>query len=143
MTVVEKTVTTVTVTEMGMKSTQRLYCKQKGLYTLLSRCIDPWNNREVWVDNYFQIIGIPVSLGFYHISSFPSSGLLLLNSGCDPVSNCWAFISCTCISGFIYSFFILCYFYLIITFLLFLMYMPFVGLLIFLPWRSKIPSIVT
>ena len=30
MTVVEKTVTTVTVTEMGMKSTQRLYCKQKG-----------------------------------------------------------------------------------------------------------------
>ena len=54
MTVVEKTVTTVTVTEMGMKSTQRLYCKQKGLYTLLSRCIDPWNNREVWVDNYFS-----------------------------------------------------------------------------------------
>ena len=25
----------------------------KGLYTLLSRCIDPWNNRKVWVDNYF------------------------------------------------------------------------------------------
>ena len=53
MTVVEKTVTTVTVTEMGMKSTKQLYCKKKGLYTLLSRCIDPWNNREVWVDNYF------------------------------------------------------------------------------------------
>lgn len=134
--------TTVTVTEMGMKSTKQLYCKKKGLYTLLSRCIDPWNNRKVWVDNYFQIIGIPVSLGLYHISSFPSSGLLLLNSGCDPVSICWAFISCTCISGFIYSFFILCYFYLITTFLLFFMYMPFVGLLIFLPWRSKIPSIV-
>ena len=28
--------------------------KKKGLYTLLSRCIDPWNNREVWVDNYFS-----------------------------------------------------------------------------------------
>ena len=27
---------------------------KKGLYTLLSRCIDPWNNREVWVDNYFS-----------------------------------------------------------------------------------------
>lgn len=49
MTVVEKTVTTVTVTEMGMKSTQQLYCPKKGLYTLLSRCIDPWNNRKVWV----------------------------------------------------------------------------------------------
>lgn len=47
MTVVEKTVTTVTVTEMGMKSTQQLYCQKKGLYTLLSRCIAPWNNREV------------------------------------------------------------------------------------------------
>lgn len=43
----KKTVTTVTVTEMGMKSTQQLYCQKKGLYTLLSRCIDPWNNREV------------------------------------------------------------------------------------------------
>ena len=50
----KRTVTTVTVTEMGMKSTQQLYCKKKGLYTLLSRCIDPWNNREVWVDNYFS-----------------------------------------------------------------------------------------
>ncbi|WP_373172704.1 hypothetical protein [Prevotella merdae] len=28
----------------------------KGLYTLLSRCIDPWNNREVWVDKYCQIL---------------------------------------------------------------------------------------
>ena len=38
--------------------------RKKGLYTLLSRCIDPWNNRKVWVDNYFfQILGIPVSLG--------------------------------------------------------------------------------
>ena len=27
--------------------------QKKGLYTLLSRCIDPWNNRKVWVDNYF------------------------------------------------------------------------------------------
>ena len=27
----------------------------KGLYTLLSRCIDPWNNREVWVDKYCQM----------------------------------------------------------------------------------------
>ena len=50
----KRTVTTVTVTEMGMKSTKQLYCKKKGLYTLLSRCIDPWNNREVWVDNYFS-----------------------------------------------------------------------------------------
>ena len=30
-----------------------VYIAKKGLYTLLSRCIDPWNNREVWVDNYF------------------------------------------------------------------------------------------
>ena len=50
----KRTVTTVTVTEMGMKSTKQLYCKKKGLYTLLSRCIDPWNNRKVWVDNYFS-----------------------------------------------------------------------------------------
>ena len=115
----------------------------KGLYaTFSSWHIDPWNNRKVWVDNYFSDNWYSFSLGLYHISSFPSSGILLLNSGCDPVSICWAFISCTCISGFIYSFFILCYFYLITTFLLFFMYMPFVGLTIFLPWRSKIPSIV-
>ena len=31
-----------------------VYIAIKGLYTLLSRCIDPWNNREVWVDNYFS-----------------------------------------------------------------------------------------
>ena len=70
---------------------------------------------------FFQIIGFPVSLGLYNISSFPSSGLCpLLKPGVsDPASNCWAFISCTCISGFIYSFFILCYFYFIVTFLYF------------------------
>ena len=31
-----------------------VYIAIKGLYTLLSRCIDPWNNRKVWVDNYFS-----------------------------------------------------------------------------------------
>ena len=31
-----------------------VYIAKKGLYTLLSRCIDPWNNRKVWVDNYFS-----------------------------------------------------------------------------------------
>ena len=36
MTVVEKTVTTVTVTEMGMKSTKQLYCKKK-VYTPFCR----------------------------------------------------------------------------------------------------------
>lgn len=119
-----------------------VYIAKKGLYTLLSRRIDPWNNAKYGLIIIFQIIGFPVNLGLYHISSFPSSGLCppLKLGVSDPASNCWAFISCTCISGFIYSFFILCYFYLIITFLLFFIYMPFVGLLIFLPWRSKIPS---
>ena len=95
---------------------------------------------------------------FFHAHSYRSSAVILLKiliwrqryndkRTCTRLHrgyayNCWASISCTCISGFIYSFFILCYFYLITTFLLFLMYMPFVGLLIFLPWRSKIPSIV-
>ncbi len=31
-----------------------VYIAINGLYTLLSRCIDPWNNCEVWVDNYFS-----------------------------------------------------------------------------------------
>ena len=63
----KRTVTTVTVTEMGMKSTKQLYCKKKGLYTLLSRCIDPWNNREVWVDKYCQILYSPIWLRSYFI----------------------------------------------------------------------------
>ena len=29
-----------------------VYIAIKGLYTLLSRCIDPCNNRGVWVDKY-------------------------------------------------------------------------------------------
>ncbi len=79
-----------------------VYIAKKGLYTLLSRCIDPWNNRKVWVGNYFQMIGFPVSLGLYHISSFPSSGLFppLKLGASDPASNCWAFISCTCIIAY-------------------------------------------
>ena len=33
----KRTVTTVTVTEMGMKSTKQLYCKKKRVYTPFCR----------------------------------------------------------------------------------------------------------
>ena len=36
-----------------MKKAPTVYIVIKALYTLLSRCIDPWNNPEVWVDNLF------------------------------------------------------------------------------------------
>ena len=44
-----------------------VYIEIKGLYTLLSRCIAPWNNREVWVDKYCQILYSPIWLRSYFI----------------------------------------------------------------------------
>ena len=44
-----------------------VYIEIKGLYTLLSRCIAPWNNREVWVDKYCQILYSPIWLRNYFI----------------------------------------------------------------------------
>ncbi len=49
-----------------------VYIEIKGLYTLLLRCIDPWNNCGVWVDEYainVALLNVPRPTVGYHAAT--------------------------------------------------------------------------
>lgn len=49
-----------------------VYIAIKGLYTLLLRCIDPCNNRGVWVDKYainMALLNVPRPTVGYHAAT--------------------------------------------------------------------------